>query len=463
MKSAYWWILVGAAAVFLAAGAAAVVYFLSPRESAWTTRSKAALEELERGIDATQRGYRRAAVEHLERALELDPRFVAPRLFLARLYAPWRPEPGEIAAELGNADLADLNPRERLLVRTLLAASRGEENEAEAALDALLTEYPDDFLGLDLRCERTWRAEDWDAAQACYEKLAALHTNYVEAYNRLGHVDMARGRFTEAEVHFRTHLFIAPDQAAPHTALAELLILLGRYDEARALLGEALEIEPDSCRAHVQLMRVSNFSRRFADARRVIDHLETIEECSVFADDGFFCYARGWVDFLAGDFAGSWARFDPECLERRGGFDLIGHHAAIAAGRPEAAAGLRERLRRRLAEAGVRESAWDFDWLSSLDAHFQGVERLSAGDYRAASGFLREADERLRYWTRERAGFKLLNRTFLARSLELEGKREEAEAILAEVAAVNPRYREYLPAIPFLESRRIRAPARPGR
>lgn len=456
MKKTYWWWILAGMTVLSVAGAGAVVavYFLSQRESEWTTRSKAALEELETGIDATQRGYRRAAIEHFERALELDPRFIAPRLHLARLYSRSPAQLRELAGELEAADLEVLKPRERLLVRYWVTASGGEDDRAETVLAELLAEYPEDFLALDIRCERAWRAEDWEAAEACYEELIGLHTNYVEAYDRLGHIDMAQGHFTEAEVHFRTHRFIAPDQPLPHTSLAELLIVLGRYEEAEELLETALGIEPEYCWAHVQLMRAYNFSGRLAESRQVIDRLETIEVCSVFAHEGFFCYARALVDFIGGDFEGSWARFDGDCLERRGGYDLIGHHAAVATGRREAAAAMRERLRQRLSEAEARNGAWDIDWFRSLDAHFRGVERMASGDYRAASGLLREADERLRYWTHERAGFKLLNRTFLARSLELEGRKDEAEATLAKVEAVNPRFPGHLPSIPFLERRR---------
>lgn len=455
MKSAYRWILAGIAGIALAGGSVAVAaYVLSHRESEWTTRSKAALAELEKGIDATQRGYQKAAIEHFDRSLELDPRFVAPRFYLVRLYSHTGAEFKRLVSELGEADPERLNRRERFLRRYYLAEAAGEPDQAEAALGELLAAYPKDFLGLDIRCERSWRAEDWQGAEACYERLIELHTNYVEAYERLGHIDMAQGHFSEAEVHFRTYRFIAPDQALPHTSLAELLILLGRYEEAEQLLDKALEIDPDACWAHVQLMRDFNFSGRPAQARQVIDHLETIPACSVFAASGFFCYARGLVDFIAGDFASSWSHFDDECLERRGGFDLIGHHAAIAAGHPEAAAAMRERLGQRLSEAEAGEGSWDLDWLRSLEAHFNGVERLAAGDYGAAGGFFSEADGRLKYWTQERAGFKLLNRTFWARSLELAGRNTEAEAVLAKVEAVNPRFPGHLPRIPFLEPRR---------
>ena len=453
MKRAYGWTLIGIALAAVVGASAIVAYFAGQRGGDWTTRSRAAREELEKGIDATQRGYQKAAVEHLERAIELDPRFVAPRLYLARHYRYQRDEREEIVAELREADVENLNSRERSLVRYDLAEAEGDEDEAEAALDALLDEHPDDFLGKEIRCERAWRAEDWDEAETCYQELVGLHTNFVEAYNRLGHIDMAQGHFEEAEVHFRTHLFIAPDQALPRTSLAELLILLGRYEEAGQLLDAALSMDPEFCWAHVQLVRTFDFSGRFAEARKAIDRLETIEECSGFGEQGYFCFARGVVDFIAGDFASSWARFDEECLERRGGFDLIGHHAAIASGHPQAAEEMRARLGRLLAEAEGENSPWDLEWFRSLDAHFKGVERLAATDYEAASRYLREADERLKYWTRERAGFKLLNRTYLARSLELEGRDDEARDILAKVEAVNPRFARHLPPIPFLEAR----------
>jgi len=79
------------------------------------------------------------------------------------------------------------------------------------------------------------------------------------------------------------------------------------------------------------------------------------------------------------------------------------------------------------------------------------VQRMAAGDYGAAAELLRQVDEGLPYWTAELSAFKLLNRLFLARSLELTGEVAEARAVRKKLEAVNPRFAQHLPELDFLK------------
>ncbi len=281
-----------------------------------------------------------------------------------------------------------------------------------------------------------------------------MHPNHVEAYNRLGYIDMAQGRFSDAEEHFRTYCFIAPDQALPFTSLAELLILLGRYEEAEESLAKALAIEDGFCMAHHQLIRAYYFSGRTGEAREAIEKMEELRECAFLEPMGFYCHVRAIVDYFENDFEESWSRFDGDCLERRHGFDLIGHHVAVATGRLDEAREMMDNLRRFIVENREQNVPIDPDWFASLRAHLEGVQLMAAGEYARASERLRAADERLKYWMAEQSGFKLLNRAFLARSLELEGEKSESAALVHKIDAVNPRFIEHLPALSFLDLRR---------
>lgn len=449
-----WWILAALVAFFFLGGlAAAMTYLFGDREREWTTRSKAALEAFEQGLEARQRGYQDAAVSHFDRALELDPKFTMAKLYLSQMYALSNPRSQELIAELEQADLEGLRPRERFLVRYWLAEVAGENDQAGAILSDFLKRYPTDFFGLDTRCSRAWWERRWDGAEECYFKLIQMHPNHVEAYNRLGFINMAQGRFSEAEEQFRTYCFIAPDQALPFTSLAELLILLGRYEEADESLAKALSVEGSFCMAHHQRIRAYYFSGRTAAARREIDLMEGLRECAYLEPAGFYCHMRGIVDFFDSDLEGAWSRFDGDCLERRHGFDLIGHHVAVATGRLEEARQMVDNLRRFIAVNRQRDVPMDPDWFVSLRAHLEGVQLMAAGDYVEASARLREADERLQYWMPEQSGFKLLNRAFLARSLELAGATSESEALVHMVDAVNPRFIDQLPHLSFLEPR----------
>ena len=66
--------------------------------------------------------------------------------------------------------------------------------------------------------------------QFVYQRLVEIAQNWVIAYNQLGYIAMASGRFVEAEEYFTSYRFVAPDQANPHDSLGELYLLLGRPD-----------------------------------------------------------------------------------------------------------------------------------------------------------------------------------------------------------------------------------------
>jgi tetratricopeptide (TPR) repeat protein len=441
------------AAVLAAAGLAfGLAYYLTRDDRApWTTRSKAAGEEFEKGLEAFTREYRAEAGDHFRRALELDPDFVAAKLYLSWLYVPGSPDRAEeLVAEIRAADLEGLSARERFLASYWLAFHDGRHAEAEAVLDAFLALYPTDPFGLQARCERAWDVEDWPAAQECYERLVELHPNRVRAYEHLGFIAMAQGRFTAAEESFLTYRYIAPDQAQPHVALAELLSLLGRYREAEASLERALAIKDDFCPALRQLVRVYAFAGRHDDASAALERMAGAEACADLERGAFYCRARAQVAFFRGDLEGAWQQVEGDCLERLHGFDVIAHHVAVATGRLAAAVEMTRRLDEiaaQMRQAGPGTRAW----FAAARAHVEGVQRMAGGDYGAAAELLRQVDEGLPYWTAELSAFKLLNRLFLARSLELTGEVAEARAVRKKLEAVNPRFAQHLPELDFLK------------
>ncbi len=443
-----WLVLTGAVAVIALCGlaAAAMMQLMGKSEPEWTTRSKAALGKFEQGLEDMTRSYYGDARQRLERAVELDPEFVAAKLHLG--WIQWHSSgESEQLNELREADLEPLNPRERFLLRYCLAYIDGERDEAKAVLSDFLAEYPTDQFGLQEECDRLWGEQDLPGAEACYQKLIELHPNWVLAYDRLGFVAMAQGRFTEAEEHFQTYRYIAPDQALPHTSLAELLILLGRYEEAEEKLQEALAVKDDFCQARYQLVRVYYLSDRMDDSIAAIDRVAEVPNCAFLVEKGALCRARGVVAFLSGDLEESWAHYSNDCLERGEKFDLVAHDVAVATGRLIEAEELEERLHLMFEKIKERGRPAEVDWYEAARAHLEGIQLLAAGDHAGSNERLAEADKRIKYWSRGMGSFKLLNRMFLARSLERSGKASQARAVLKKVEAVNPRFAEHFSAV----------------
>ena len=100
-----------AAVIGLAALAlGAVVFYLTrPEPRPWTTSSEEALAEFQKGLEAEMKLYHGEAIDHFLRALELDPSFVAPTIWLA---SKSMGEEGKAAkARLKEVDLEELSPR----------------------------------------------------------------------------------------------------------------------------------------------------------------------------------------------------------------------------------------------------------------------------------------------------------------------------------------------------------------
>lgn len=415
----------------------------------WTARSPEALEELEAGLEDLSRHYFSDAMEHLERALELDPRMPAPKIFLARLVERLPSEREEAIERVRGIEESEANRREEVLAAYFLAMVDGEMARAGEVVDAYLEDRPKDPWVLAARCGRFWHLRAWDQAEECYGRLIDLHPNWVEARGRLGDIAMARGRFDEAEEHFRTYVYIAPAEAAPHTALAQLLVVRGRYDEASSSLARSLEIKEDFCEAYFVRVPLHLFQGEPGRALEAVEEMWEQPACRVYEEFALFCSARGALEYYRGNLEEAREIFAGGCLERRGGWDVVAHRMAVVEGDLETA---------RVQSARVREGMGDPDeddpeargyFLEAIALHMEGLQAMAAAadrrELRGACDLLEQADDSIQYWAIHRASFKLNVRHDLLVCLEAAGMDEKASRLRAEVNAVNPTYLEEAP------------------
>ncbi len=425
------------------AGVAAGGYWML-REPAprWTTDSPEALAEFKRGFDADSKIYHAEAWKHYHRAVELDSDFAIAKLHLA-MKTEDKEEREGMFAELAEVDRGGLYPQESFLLEYLLARMAKEKSgesshrEPEVILDEFLAEHPDNFHGLRYRCEEEFRRQDWEATEACYQRLLELHPNWVRAQNSLGYLAMAQGRFSEAEERFSTYRYVAPDQANPHDSMAELLITLGRYEEAEASLREAIAIKPDFCHAYQLRVQIGLFTGSAEIVEQALEDLASFDGCSWVEEHGYACSMAAAVRYYGGDAEGAWEDIDGDCLERRHGFDLTAHRIAAMTGRTQRALELEDVLRQRRDKI-VASGPDDTKYLDAILAHMEGVRALAAGDTEQAVESLTQADELLDYWG-ERAEFKLFHRLNLLHALEQADEKAAAEAMRRKIEAVNPR------------------------
>lgn len=431
------WILAVVVTV-VAASLAAGWCWRARSEPKWTTESPQALKELELGFDAMMKHYEHESKAHFNRAVELDPGFAMAKLGqLSFTYEPTERE--RLLAELRKIDLAQLTPRERFMIEFYVARFEGDQARARAILERYYDKHPNDVFAVEARCELAWEAESWDEAESCYHRMLKLEPSWVDAQHRLGYISMARGNLDEAEERFRTFRFIAPDQALPHDALGELLTLRGEYAEAEQAFDAALEVKADFCDAYRHRLRLFIYSGQLDRAETALSELAALEACNHLEQWGYSCQVRTWLENVRGDYEAAWGvGTSPECMKTVSYKHHL-HHAAILTGRFLEAIRFEDELRQHIdKKESVMPKKLESDRAMLL--HMQGVRELAQGATAAATKDLAAADALLTYWERDQGTFKQLNRVSLVRSLEKQGRLEEARAIWSEVKAVNPSF-----------------------
>jgi tetratricopeptide (TPR) repeat protein len=437
MRKALW---IGALTIPLL-GAAVAVVALRPQRP-WTSDSAEAVAEVERGRQAETKLYMNEAAAHYERALALDPGFVVAKLLLAvALEGADRQRIGALLDEVRAADLERLSESEQFLIRYTLAKRDRKSAEAARVLDAYLAGHPKDASALFSRCTNLWQQQGWDDAERCNRELLEVDPNWVLAYNYLGYIAMAQGRFAEAEKDFRAYKYIAPDQANPYDSLGELYTVTGRYEEAQSELGEALRLRPDFCASYNHLLLVANLSRNQALADEVVARASSGALCQAKLVAGMKCGVTQWKDVFAGDLEGAWKELAGGCLESGGDLPIVPHRIAVLTGRVAEARTIEERVSTHLQKA-LASPDLAAEFLRAGSQHMEGVRTIVEGRAADAVPLLEGADRALAYRGDGQGVFKLVNRLALATALRTAGAAERAAEVAAGVAAVNPRIAE---------------------
>ncbi len=181
------------AAVFLAASIETATYAAKWRSSTklWTyvaaTDPDSALARFELGVDAILRGEPTSALESLDRAIELRPRWAR----------------------------AHFN-------RSQARAALGDRTGAMADLDRAIELRPDYWPAFSNRGRMHWEDGDPSAALADFDRAIRIHSGAAELYFNRGAVRALSGDPDRARADFRKALEIDPDHAAARRNLEAL-------------------------------------------------------------------------------------------------------------------------------------------------------------------------------------------------------------------------------------------------
>jgi tetratricopeptide (TPR) repeat protein len=183
------------------------------------------------GYDLAHQGRPAEAIEHYQKALEINPDFA------------------EAHNNLGTALL-----------------DQGRLEEASEHFHQALDKDPafaEAHNNLGLLLTKQGRAAE---AIEQYRKAIELNPDRAEMYNNLGKLLVTQGRIAEAMEQFQKALEVEPDDAKVRYNLADILTAQGRWDEAIEQYQQALKQMPDSIHGHYQLGLALQSRGRFAAA-----------------------------------------------------------------------------------------------------------------------------------------------------------------------------------------------------
>ncbi len=430
------WIIV--VAVVLLGTVASLALLGDGRE--WTSSSDEAVREFLQGLDAEMKVYHDEARIHFAKAVSLDPQFAAAKAMLALELMVGRDAKGtkELVADLRNADLSGLTPRERFLVQLRLSEFEGDRARSGELIQSFLAAHPDDPWGLFYAAGRAMSEQNYDRAGELYRRLIKIAPNWVTAYNQLGYMEMRRGNWSEAERMFSTYRFIAPDHANPHDSLGELLALTGRYEEAEREFEEAIAVKLDFCAAYQHLVTLAMLEGRPDKVDAALYRASESHACSPEVLENDRCNSGISQAASNGDWDEVLALRDRCKHSNRGAYWLV-YRAALLTGDTGRANELESRIRdlvqaRGKAAADDNSGEYYRAWLLHMDATRAAVD----GRFGEAARDYREADALIPTAQLDIGVEKMFNLACLAEVLRLDGQEQEADRVLRRIRDVNP-------------------------
>ena len=171
------------------------------------------------------------ALAYADKAIKLDERY-APAWAL-------RASVQNMMAEVGLADVTE--------------GFRKARDDAERAI-ALDPSSASGYLAL--ARTQIYHDWDWDTANTCLTKAAALEPGSAEVVRIRSYLSRVLGNLDQAVKLYEQAVALDPLRANSHLGLGYLLYMTGRHDEAQAELRKALDLNPQAAFAHANLGKI---------------------------------------------------------------------------------------------------------------------------------------------------------------------------------------------------------------
>jgi TolB-like protein/DNA-binding winged helix-turn-helix (wHTH) protein/Flp pilus assembly protein TadD len=97
---------------------------------------------------------------------------------------------------------------------------------------------------------------DWETADTCLTKAAALEPGSAEVFRARSYLSRALGNLDQAVKLYEQDVALEPLRANSRLGLGYLLYMAGRYDEAQPAVQKALDLNPQAAFAHANLGKI---------------------------------------------------------------------------------------------------------------------------------------------------------------------------------------------------------------
>ncbi len=182
------------------------------------------------------------AVDGYRAAIQEDPKFAQALVLLAYLTT----DPSEESRALDQAQhlARKVSPGERLLISWIVGVRAGEVVPGIAAMNDLLSMYPNDRRVTFLAGRWLVTRERYEQAEMLLERAVAAYPDYPAAINELGYAYAYSGQFRKAFAMMERYVALEPGSPNPQDSYAEILRHAGDFQGALQHYRAALKLDP---------------------------------------------------------------------------------------------------------------------------------------------------------------------------------------------------------------------------
>jgi len=196
---------------------------------------------------------RKRAVDHFNRAIQIDPSYAAPYAGLAQAW--WM---GGVV--FGSLSLKEVGPPARAAARKALEL---DDRLAEAYAAQAYVEGMFDW--------------DWTTAERTIRHAVELDPNSLDAHYVYALLLMALGRLPEATTQIEHAAQLDPLSAQVHSTFGRILYRARKFDEAILRLNRAIELEPRNAVAYGRLGDVFDQMGKYGDALAFYEKRQAVQ------------------------------------------------------------------------------------------------------------------------------------------------------------------------------------------